>query len=183
MDPSEVEFLAEKCPVTIVPNFTHDRLFLISGDVGPFTPSIPLQVPLWLAINLRQRQKCRLVAPDWMDVQQLEAKKLEESESKFFTKMPSEHYMELAHLILSNSADDIPNTDEIRTLVKDIWDLRIAKLRSSIDAFVKSNEIHATLDHLTVMEINTVRSFLSLCLDNLHRIRKVAEGRPSLSQD
>lgn len=36
MDSIEIEFLAEKSPVTIVPNFTHDKLYLISGDVGPF---------------------------------------------------------------------------------------------------------------------------------------------------
>jgi GINS complex subunit 2 len=39
--------------------------------------------------------------------------------------------------------DDIPHADETRTLIKDIWDLRIAKLRSSIDTFVKSDATHA----------------------------------------
>lgn len=38
------------------------------GDLGPFNPGLPVQVPLWLAINLKQRQKCRLLAPEWMDV-------------------------------------------------------------------------------------------------------------------
>lgn len=42
-----------------------------------------------------------------------------------------------------SATDDIPHADEIRTLVKDIWDLRIAKLRSSIDTFVKSDATHA----------------------------------------
>lgn len=38
--------------------------------------------------------------------------------------------------------DDIPRADEIRTLVKDIWDLRVAKLRSSsLDGFVKHSDI------------------------------------------
>ena len=39
--------------------------------------------------------------------------------------------------------DDIPRADEIRTLVKDIWDLRVAKLRSSVDTFVRSGSAHA----------------------------------------
>ncbi|TEA28644.1 hypothetical protein DBR06_SOUSAS1470910001, partial [Sousa chinensis] len=38
------------------------------GDLGPFNPGLPVQVPLWLAINLKQRQKCRLLPPEWMDV-------------------------------------------------------------------------------------------------------------------
>ena len=46
-------------------------------------------------------------------------------------------------LFLFSATDDIPHADEIRTLVKDIWDLRIAKLRSSIDTFVKSEATHA----------------------------------------
>ena len=39
--------------------------------------------------------------------------------------------------------DDIPHADETRTLIKDIWDIRISKLRSSIDTFVKSEATHA----------------------------------------
>ena len=42
-----------------------------------------------------------------------------------------------------SATDDIPKADQIRTLVKDIWDLRLAKLRSSIDVFVKSDSTHA----------------------------------------
>lgn len=38
MDATEVEFLAEKFPITIVPNFSQEKLYLISGDVGPFNP-------------------------------------------------------------------------------------------------------------------------------------------------
>jgi hypothetical protein len=42
-----------------------------------------------------------------------------------------------------SATEDIPRADEIRTLIKDIWDLRMAKLRSSIDAFLKSDSTHA----------------------------------------
>lgn len=42
-----------------------------------------------------------------------------------------------------SAADDIPCADKVRTLIKDIWDLRVAKLRSSIDMFVKFENTHA----------------------------------------
>lgn len=42
-----------------------------------------------------------------------------------------------------SAADNIPKADEIRTLVKDTWDTRIAKLRLSADSFVKQQEAHA----------------------------------------
>ena len=44
---------------------------------------------------------------------------------------------------LSSAADDIPHADEVRTLIKDIWDLRIAKLRKSIDIMVSQQEVYA----------------------------------------
>ena len=38
------------------------------GDFGPFSPGLPTVVPLWMACSLKQRQKCRILPPDWMDV-------------------------------------------------------------------------------------------------------------------
>jgi len=42
-----------------------------------------------------------------------------------------------------SAADNVVKADEIRTLVKDIWDIRMAKLRSSVDVFLKSDATHA----------------------------------------
>ena len=46
--------------------------FRLQGDVGPFKPGLPLEVPLWMATHLRQRQKCRILQPEWMDPEVLE---------------------------------------------------------------------------------------------------------------
>lgn len=37
---------------------------------------------------------------------------------RLFTKMPNEHYMEVAHMLLSVAGEDIERPDEIRTAVK-----------------------------------------------------------------
>ncbi|CAL1547552.1 unnamed protein product [Lymnaea stagnalis] len=182
MDTSEVEFLAEREHVKIIPNFTQDKIFLISGDIGPFSAGLPVSIPLWLAVNLKQRQKCRFLPPDWMDIEILKAKKQEEADSRFFTEMSSPFYMEITQLLLQWGTDDIPKADEIRTLVKDIWDLRIAKLRSSIDVFVKSEASHAKLNYLTLMEINTVRLFLTKALNHMHQLRLMTSGRSQTQQ-
>lgn len=42
-----------------------------------------------------------------------------------------------------SASDNIPKADEIRTLVKDTWDTRMAKLRLSADSFVRQQEAHA----------------------------------------
>lgn len=171
MEPSEVEFLAEKELVTITPNFSESKICLISGDFGPFNPSMHTRLPLWLAVNLRQRQKCRIEPPEWLNVDTLIEKKVAESESQVFTKMPSPHYMEVAMLLLNNASEDIPRADEVRVLVKDVWDLRLAKLKKSIDIMIAQQETYGKLNNLTLMEINSVRPFLTQALDHMHFLR------------
>ncbi|KAM9607495.1 DNA replication complex GINS protein PSF2 isoform 1-T1 [Trichechus inunguis] len=149
MDAAEVEFLAEKELVTIIPNFSLDKIYLIGGNLGPFNPGLPVQVPLWLAINLKQRQKCRLIPPEWMDVEKLEKRRDHERKEETFTPMPSPYYMELTKLLLNHASDDIPKADEIRTLIKDTWDTRMAKLRVSADSFVRQQEAHAKVGSST----------------------------------
>ena len=84
MDPPQAEFLAENVLISIRPNFSQNKICLISvsmyaqvidniqlllqGDYGPFNPLVSVGVPLWLGINLKQRQKCRIEAPEWLCV-------------------------------------------------------------------------------------------------------------------
>ncbi|CAB1450878.1 unnamed protein product [Pleuronectes platessa] len=171
MDPAEVEFLSEKEIVKIIPNFSLDKIYLIGGDLGPFNPGLPVEVPVWLALNLKQRQKCRIVPPEWMDVEKLEEIRELERKEGTFAPVPSPYYMELTKLLLNHASDNIPKADEIRTLVKDIWDTRIAKLRLSADSFINQQEAHAKLDNLTLMEINTIRSFFLDSLNFMYKLR------------
>lgn len=71
MEPSEVEFLGEKQLVKIVPNFSFGIIHLISGPVGPFRAGLPVRVPIWLALSLKQQRKCRIIPQDWMDTEGL----------------------------------------------------------------------------------------------------------------
>lgn len=56
---------------------------------------------------------------------------------------------------------------------KDLWDLRIAKLRSSVDLFIKEGRVQASLNHLTPMEINSVRPIFPDTLDALMTLHEV----------
>ncbi|KAI4476550.1 hypothetical protein M0802_001910 [Mischocyttarus mexicanus] len=171
MDPSEVVFLAERKHITIVPNFNFGAIHLIAGTIGPFRAGLPLKVPIWLAVNLKQQQRCRIIKPEWMEIESLEEVAETEKFSKLFTKMPSNHYMDEAQLLLSVASDDIHESEKIRTAIKDIWDLRMSKLRTSVDSFIKSDSTHARLDHLTMMEINSIRPLLPHTLDQVLRIQ------------
>jgi hypothetical protein len=88
--------------------------------------------------------------------------------------MPNEHYMVEAKLILGVASEDIPNSVEIKTIVKDIWDIRMSKLRTSMDALMKSGGNYGRLDHLTMMEINSVKPLLPAAMDELYRIKMVS---------
>ncbi|KAG8034557.1 hypothetical protein G9C98_007633 [Cotesia typhae] len=182
MDPHEVEFLGEKKQVEIVPNFNLGQVHLISGSIGPFRAGLPVKVPIWLAVTLKQQQKCRILSPDWMQLENLESIKENEKQSKDFTRMPNDHYMDQAHILLNAASDDLVEVDSIRTSVKDIWDTRMSKLRTSIDElFRDENGEHALLNNLTLMEITSVRSLLPSAMDQLQRI-KTSEDRVRGSQ-
>jgi len=58
-------------------------------------------------------------------------------------------------------------------IFQDIWDMRMSKLRSSVDAFIKTGGSYAKLDHLTAMEINSIRPLLPHALDELSKLQKV----------
>ncbi|XP_035316645.1 DNA replication complex GINS protein PSF2-like isoform X1 [Cricetulus griseus] len=149
MDAAEVEFLAKKELVTIIPNFSLDKIYLIGGDLGPFNLAYPWKCPFGWPINLKQRQKCCLLPPEWMDVEKMEQIQDQERKEETFTPVPSPHYMEITKLLLNHASDNISKADTIRTLIKDLWDTRMAKLRVSADNFVWQQEAHAKLDNLT----------------------------------
>lgn len=87
--------------------------------------------------------------------------------------MPSDHYMVEAKLILGAASEDVPQSEEIRTALKDIWDIRTAKLRTSMDDFIKGESSYAKLDHLTMLEIHSVRPLLTHSLDLIARMERV----------
>uniref|UniRef100_A0A182QKS7 DNA replication complex GINS protein PSF2 n=1 Tax=Anopheles farauti TaxID=69004 RepID=A0A182QKS7_9DIPT len=186
MEPAELEFIGENSLIGVVPNFNHDSIYLISGTIEPFRGGTPLYVPLWLGIHLRQQQKCRIVTPNWMDIDLLEDIKEEEKRVREFTKMPSENYMVEAKLILSTAPEDVPSSDAIKTLIKDIYDVRCAKLRTTVENFITSEAFHTVnLENVTVLELHTVQPMLPHAMDLLTRLeqaRKTARPGNATSQ-
>ncbi|XP_065914168.1 DNA replication complex GINS protein PSF2-like [Dysidea avara] len=179
MDPPQAEFLAENLPISISPNFSANEIFLISGDFGPFNPLQPVNVPLWLGINLKQRQKCRINPPEWLSVEQLDQLKSDEATSDLFTSLPSKHFFEMANLLLTNASDDIPDCDQVRMLVKDLADIRAAKLRRGIDEMISQQQIYATVTNLTSLEIINIRPFLTAALTHVSTLQSLAAQQRS----
>lgn len=91
-----------------------------------------------------------------------------------FTEMPNENYMVLTKLLLGHASDDIPRANEIRTIVKDIWDIRMSKIRSSVNKLISNMDLYADVSNLTVMEINSIRPILPHALDQIYRMKTVS---------
>jgi hypothetical protein len=59
------------CPSRQGPDSYRKLLFALcscQGDFGPFTPGVPVFVPLWFAARLRQGGLCRIMPPEWLSV-------------------------------------------------------------------------------------------------------------------
>ncbi|XP_065674862.1 DNA replication complex GINS protein PSF2 [Hydra vulgaris] len=171
MNLAEVEFLAEHSMVSVLPNFKENKFNILTGDFGPFNPGLPVEVPIWMAIDLKLRNKCRINPPAWLDVDKLQEFKENESNELVFTEPPSKHYMEISSMLLRTAPEDIPKADEVRRLIKDIWDVRMAKLRKSVDQMILSQETHAEINNLTWMEMSQVRNLLLPALNEMFNMR------------
>ena len=108
--PAESEFFAENELIEIIPNFRGGEMKFIQGSFGPFKPAKPVTVPLWLAIYLKQRKRCEVQIPSWLDLEFLKKVRKEDKESKtaFSDSLPY-YYLEIAHLLLYECEDEFIN--------------------------------------------------------------------------
>lgn len=101
--------------------------------------------------------------------------------------MPCDSYMVVSKLIFTHAAEDMPNVEEIKTLIKDIFDIRQAKLRAAIDTILTGGNLEGghkvSFNNLTLLEINTVRPFLPYASDLVARLERVYQQHTSNLSD
>jgi len=170
MDATEYEFLAENEKITILAKFTHPTLTLIQGDFGPFKAGNTIDVPLWLAVMLRQSDKCIIQTPSWMEVERLEECREEEKDSDLFTQLPAKYIFEISNILLDVTPASIIDADQIRSILKEIFDIRQSKLRKSIEIFFKGDYLHAKINNLQEIELANFRPILPQAFDHLQRL-------------
>eukprot|EP00607_Mallomonas_marina_P005177 CAMPEP_0182429804 /NCGR_PEP_ID=MMETSP1167-20130531/33949_1 /TAXON_ID=2988 /ORGANISM="Mallomonas Sp, Strain CCMP3275" /LENGTH=215 /DNA_ID=CAMNT_0024614065 /DNA_START=86 /DNA_END=733 /DNA_ORIENTATION=+ len=165
MTAAENEFLAENSLISIVPNFSHPRLYFISGVFGPFDVDVDTSVPLWLAITLRKKDKCKIVVPDWLRAENLDEAVRKEREEVEFQPLPF-HYMEIALLLLSCARDEIPEPDRVTSLLQNLENIR--KDRVMIGIKTVASTVHGgyavhnvKLTNIGALEILGIKRFLS----------------------
>ncbi|KAI6650223.1 hypothetical protein LOD99_6140 [Oopsacas minuta] len=173
--PADLDYLAMNEVIFILPGFSLGRITLILGDFGPFVPSIATKAPLWFALYLKERKLCQIQVPSWLTCEWLETKRNEERSDPDGPLHPIHlHYMEISSILLNHASDDIPQAEEIRTLIKDIWDMRMSKLRRSISIMIKEQHVHAQVKNISYMELFCIRPHLCNSLFLIDHIQKAS---------
>lgn len=127
LSPEELAFLAEDALAFVVPTMPMEALALLSGTVGPLVPQVPAQVPLWLALYLVKRNRCRLRAPEWLEKGHLERLLNEErANPEAFGQLP-EAFVETASLFLEYGRESLADAERVRELVEAVVECRKGK--------------------------------------------------------
>jgi len=147
--------------VDVVPLFSMDKMRMVSGVYGPFRPPAKSRIPLWMALNLKQKKKCRIIPPPWLSVEYLQNRLKEELSEQGFSQLPYQ-FAEISKVLLDVASDDLQSPDKIRTLLKDLREARQAKSREGLR---KLDHIALSLPNLCSMEINEIRPFFSKAMN------------------
>ncbi|KAJ7228414.1 hypothetical protein GGX14DRAFT_67684 [Mycena pura] len=165
--PPELELIACQQLVDIVPLIAMEKTAFISGAYGPLRPPHKARIPLWMAVTLKQKKKCHILAPEWLTVEYLQLKLTQETTQAEFTKLPF-RFAELSRVMLDVASDDLQNPDKLRSLLQDLREARQAKARAGLE-----NLEHSALglSNLSAMEINEIRPFFIEAMAILGRLQ------------
>ncbi|KAF4620039.1 hypothetical protein D9613_005267 [Agrocybe pediades] len=153
--PLELELVASQQLIEIVPLISMEKTAFISGAYGPLRPPNKAKIPLWMAVNLKMKKKCHIIAPSWLNVEYLQERLNLEISQPAFSSMPF-RFNEIAKVILDVASDDLDNPDKLRSLLKDLREARQAKSREGLRTLDHSE---LSLPNLCSMEINEIRPY------------------------
>ncbi|WWC58592.1 uncharacterized protein I303_101135 [Kwoniella dejecticola CBS 10117] len=160
LTPDELTFLAEEETIDIVPLFSMTRVRLLSGIYGPFQPPSAAQVPLWLALSLKRKRKCRIVPPDWLGIDRLQTLLKEERENaESFCSLPR-RFIETSKVLLDVAPDDLMQPSTLRSLLKDLREVRQAKIRIGLQSEGVMRGSYLQVTNLTPLELTELKPFL-----------------------
>ncbi|ORE04404.1 DNA replication complex GINS protein PSF2 [Rhizopus microsporus var. microsporus] len=171
--PGEIEYIAGNEKIKIIPNVRFPDISLIQGDIRKFRPPLSVEVPLWIALILKAEHKCNIICPDWLTVDHLKKRQEEEEKEEEFSRLPF-HYMEISQLLIETAPDDVPNVEQIRTILKNIRETRQVKARIGLEYL---DDKWLGMSRLSLMEINQIKPFFSKAFEEMRRLN-VKENNP-----
>lgn len=80
------------------------------------------------------------------------------------------HWFELAEMLLAHASDDIPASSEVRSLLRDLTEVRGAKMRASTTGLDSTAEGVMSLRGVGAMELAESRAFVVNVMDGVRKI-------------
>lgn len=185
--PQQIEFFAAEQLVEFIPVVDAPAIPTLSGYLGPFVPGKSIHVPVWLALQMEEKDMGRAVAPLWLRSSQSLSSLItaEKNNPETFCAVP-DHYMELTYLFLRSCQNsDRPISQQVLSLVDTLWSIRAEKRRMGIVEAEFVNAWAFKMNNLTMLEANHLRQLAQLALDfnkEAHMVNKAEAPPPELEQ-
>ena len=174
----ENEFLAKEQCIIITSGVSHDRFEFISGNFGPLEAGLPCKVPLWFALQLRRNGKCIIEIPEWLQLNNLKSVIEETKASQSFEEIPY-FYVEITQLLLTYAKNDFESPEETRSLVEDLFNIRMDFMRFQL-LTLRSQRItprtYINVRNVGAAELLCIKGFLPQMLDSLMNLGVPADG-------
>jgi len=119
-----------------------------------------------MAVNLKSKKKCHIVAPSWLNVEFLQERLTLETSRPDFSSLPF-RFAEIAKVILDVASDDLENPEKLRSLLKDLREARQAKSREGLKTLDHSE---LSLPNLCSMEVNEIRPYFLQAMSTLTQL-------------
>ncbi|GCF00707.1 DNA replication protein psf2 [Zygosaccharomyces mellis] len=190
--PEEIQFIVENEPIRIFPRITTRKTkrplptgggnnesvrwkLITTNDynVNNMVAMQSTEVTLWLALLLKQQNKCSIVAPSWLTLKELDRSiQYEKTHADRFCPVPW-NWLVLAQVLFKRAPEHFHDpVHELRAKVQDLREVRQLKVLRGLRHL---NESHLQLDNLSLLEINELRPFIVNVMDKLRQLH-VAKG-------
>ncbi|PQE11442.1 hypothetical protein CJF32_00009524 [Rutstroemia sp. NJR-2017a WRK4] len=196
LTPMEVAFLCEMEMVTVIPRQRLESLDLLGGKTQTLRPPHRAPLPLWLALLLKRQRRANILPPPWLHAKSLDKiLRIETENPEEFSPpppihpridssvsppfLPSNdadampdylpyHWIDMGEVLLEAASDDIPDADRVRELLRDLREVRMSKMRSSMMA-VEGGGV-SSLRGVGAMEVSEGRGFITGVMDGLRKL-------------
>jgi len=165
----------------------------VQGPIPSLNPPYRTPLPLWLALLLKRQRRANILPPPWLSPLSLNSiLDLEKSSPSFSPPPPLPphtitsppflpsatadappdalpyHWLELGELLLEAASDDIPEPDNVRRLMRDLREVRMAKMRAGVGVLEGGREVN--MNGVGGMEVAEGRAFIGGVVDGLRKI-------------
>jgi len=184
------------CNPLLLYRYLHNRLDIDihQGPIAPLHPPQRTALPLWLALLLKRQRRANIIPPPWLSPASLEAiLRLETTVSSFTAPPPMPpnttsppflpsatadappdalpyHWLELGEMLLDAATDDISEADSIRRLMRDLREVRMAKMRAGVTVLEGGREVK--MNGVGGMEVSEGRAFIGGVVDELRYVTR-----------